>query len=116
MLFLQTITYSEHDGLKRKKVGSRYERVRNIHSWNSDHIMGRIVLYELTRHSDHHFRASKKYQVLESLEDSPKLPFGYPMSMLLAFVPTLWFAFMHPCLRKMEENPPIKVGSNPNSL
>ena len=101
-LFLETINYIEHYGLRRKKIGHKYERVQNTHSWNSDHIMGRIILYELTRHSDHHFRASKKYQVLESLEESPKLPFGYPMSMLLAFVPPLWFAFMHPVLLKME--------------
>ena len=101
-LFLETINYIEHYGLSRKKVGNKYERVQNTHSWNSDHIMGRIILYELTRHSDHHFRASKRYQVLESLEDSPRLPFGYPMSMLLAFVPPLWFALMHPVLRKME--------------
>lgn len=101
-LFLETINYIEHYGLRRKKVGNKYERVQNTHSWNSDHIMGRIILYELTRHSDHHFRASKRYQVLESLEDSPRLPFGYPMSMLLAFVPPLWFALMHPVLRKME--------------
>ena len=101
-LFLETINYIEHYGLMRKKVGNKYERVQKIHSWNSDHIMGRIILYELTRHSDHHFRASKRYQILESFEDSPRLPFGYPMSMLLAFVPPLWFAFIHPVLRKME--------------
>ena len=101
-LFLETINYIEHYGLRRKKGENKYEKIQNTHSWNSDHIMGRIILYELTRHSDHHFRASKRYQVLESLEDSPRLPFGYPMSMLLAFVPPLWFAYMHPVLRKME--------------
>ena len=101
-LFLETINYIEHYGLQRKKNGGKYERVQSRHSWNSDHIMGRIILYELTRHSDHHLRASKKYQVLESLEDSPKLPFGYPMSMLISFFPPLWFAIMHPLLLKME--------------
>ena len=101
-LFLETINYIEHYGLRRKKVGKKYERVQNTHSWNSDHIMGRIILYELTRHSDHHYRASKKYQVLESFQDSPRLPFGYPMSMLLAFVPPIWFAFIHPVLRKIK--------------
>ena len=101
-LFLETINYIEHYGLKRKKFGNKYERVQKKHSWNSDHIMGRIILYELTRHSDHHFRASKKYQILESFKDSPRLPFGYPMSMLLAFVPPLWFAFIHPVLIKIE--------------
>ena len=97
-LFLETINYIEHYALARKKINGKYEKVQHIHSWNSDHIMGRIVLYELTRHSDHHFRASKKYQVLDSLENSPTLPFGYPASMLLALVPPLWFRVIHPKL------------------
>lgn len=100
-LFLETINYIEHYGLVRKKIDGKYEKVQNIHSWNSDHIMGRIVLYELTRHSDHHYRASKKYQILESHKTSPRLPFGYPMSMLLALVPPLWFRVIHPKLKKI---------------
>ena len=76
-LFLETINYVEHYGLLRKKeLSGRYERVKPHHSWNSNHTIGRIVLYELTRHSDHHFKSSKKYQVLESLEDCPHLPYG----------------------------------------
>ena len=95
-LFLETINYIEHYGLQRNKTESgRYERVQTKHSWNSNHIIGRIVLYELTRHSDHHFKASKKYQVLEHKEESPQLPFGYPTSILLALVPPLWFRLMY---------------------
>ena len=94
-LLLETINYVEHYGLLRKKINGRYERVKPIHSWNSDHVVGRIVLYELTRHSDHHYRASKKYQILESKKESPKLPFGYPSSMLIALVPPLWFRIMN---------------------
>ncbi len=97
-LFLETINYIEHYGLVRKEINGKYEKVQNIHSWNSNHVMGRIVLYELTRHSDHHYRASKKYQVLESLENSPTLPFGYPGSMIIATLPPLWYAIMHPKL------------------
>ena len=97
-LFLETINYIEHYGLVRKEINGKFEKVQNIHSWNSNHIMGRIVLYELTRHSDHHFRASKKYQVLESLENSPTLPFGYPGSMIIATLPPLWYTIMHPKL------------------
>ena len=60
-LFLETINYIEHYGLSRKKgQNGRYERVKTIHSWNSNHVVGRLVLYELTRHSDHHFISSKK--------------------------------------------------------
>ena len=95
-LFLETINYIEHYGLQRKKLPSgRYERVQPHHSWNSNHYIGRIVLYELTRHSDHHFKASKKYQLLENITDSPQLPFGYPTSILVAMVPPLWFKLMN---------------------
>jgi len=100
-LLLETINYIEHYGLQRKKLpNGRYERVDMRHSWNSNHEIGRIVLYELTRHSDHHFKANRKYQVLRHHDESPQLPLGYPGSMLMSFVPPLWFAVMN---RKLEE-------------
>lgn len=95
-LLLETVNYIEHYGLLRLKTKSgRYERVKQVHSWNSNHILGRIVLYELTRHSDHHYRAAKKYQVLDCHEQSPQMPFGYPTSMVMALVPPLWFKVMN---------------------
>lgn len=95
-LLLETVNYIEHYGLIRRKTNSgRYERVKEIHSWNSNHIIGRIVLYELTRHSDHHYKSSKKYQILDCHEDSPQMPFGYPTSMVLAMLPPLWFRIMN---------------------
>jgi len=95
-LLLETVNYIEHYGLLRlKKDSGRYERVKEIHSWNSNHIVGRLVLYELTRHSDHHFKSSKKYQVLVCHDQSPQLPFGYPTSMVLALIPPLWFFIMN---------------------
>lgn len=95
-LLLETINYIEHYGLVRQKNNSgRYERVREIHSWNSNHLLGRILLFELTRHSDHHYRASKKYQILDHHDQSPQLPFGYPTSMVLSLFPPLWFMLMN---------------------
>jgi len=95
-LLLETVNYIEHYGLLRGKTNSgRYERVKEIHSWNSNHIVGRIILYELTRHSDHHYKTSKKYQVLECHKESPQMPFGYPTSMVLALIPPLWFNIMN---------------------
>ena len=96
-LFLESINYIEHYGLVRLKTPSgRYERVQPQHSWNSNFNIGRIVLYELTRHSDHHFKSSKKYQLLNSFDQSPTLPLGYPASILLSFIPPLWFKIMNP--------------------
>ncbi|MCH2044684.1 MAG: alkane 1-monooxygenase [Saprospiraceae bacterium] len=96
-LLLETINYVEHYGLMREqKASGRYEPVNMCHSWNSDQILGRIMLYELTRHSDHHYKANRKYQVLRHFEESPQLPMGYPSLVLLALVPPLWFWVMNP--------------------
>jgi alkane 1-monooxygenase len=96
ILLLETINYIEHYGLQRQLLPSgEYERVLPKHSWNSDHIMGRIILLELTRHSDHHFKATRKYQILRHLDDSPQLSLGYPGSMLMSLIPPLWFQFMN---------------------
>lgn len=95
-LLLETINYIEHYGLKRNLLPSgRYERVSEIHSWNSNHMLGRILLYELTRHSDHHYKSQKKYQVLEYHDDSPQMPYGYPASIVLSLIPPLWFFIMN---------------------
>ena len=96
-LLLETVNYIEHYGLRRKKMeNGRYEAVKPYHSWNSNHPLGRIYLYELTRHSDHHFKASRRYQVLRHFDEAPELPFGYPGSMLVALIPPLWFSVMNP--------------------
>ncbi len=89
---LEAINYIEHYGLLRKRLPSgKYERVGMQHSWNSEHQLGRIMLYELSLHADHHYKASKKYQTLQSIPESPQLPTGYPGSILMALIPPLWF-------------------------
>ena len=96
ILLLQTVNYIEHYGLLRvKNEHGRYERVKHTHSWNSDHVIGRLVLFNLSRHSDHHYNGSKHYQVLKSLPESPQMPTGYPGMMLFSLIPPLWFKFMN---------------------
>ncbi len=105
VLLLETINYIEHYGLRRKQInGTVYEAVDVQHSWNSDHVMGRIFLYELTRHSDHHAKSTKKYQVLNHATKSPQLPYGYPASMILALIPPVWFKLIHPVLDQYQSS------------
>jgi alkane 1-monooxygenase len=100
-LLLETVNYIEHYGLRRQRLPSgNYEPVSPRHSWNADHELGRIFLYELTRHSDHHYKSTRKYQVLRHFDESPQLPLGYPASMLTALIPPLWFHIIHPSLNK----------------
>ena len=103
ILLLETVNYIEHYGLRRRKNGDSYERPLPIHSWNSDHPLGRLVLLELTRHSDHHYLASRKYQVLRHFDESPQLPAGYPAMMALAFFPPLWFRVMDREIERLKE-------------
>jgi len=102
-LLLETVNYIEHYGLKREATGNnQYERVQPHHSWNSNHIIGRLMLFELSRHSDHHYLASRKYQILRSYENSPQMPTGYPGMILLSLVPPIWFKVMHNQMKKYQ--------------
>ncbi|TCJ14067.1 alkane 1-monooxygenase [Flaviaesturariibacter flavus] len=102
ILLLETVNYIEHYGLQRKATGEgRYERALPAHSWNSNHVIGRVMLFELSRHSDHHYLASRRYQVLRHHEGAPQMPTGYPGMMILSLLPPAWFAVMHPRIKKM---------------
>jgi alkane 1-monooxygenase len=96
ILLLETVNYIEHYGLQRKSTdNNKFERALPKHSWNSNHPIGRMMLFELSRHSDHHYLASRKYQILQHHQNAPQLPTGYPGSMLLSLLPPLWFTIMN---------------------
>ncbi len=100
-LLLETVNYIEHYGLSRNTTSEeQYERVQPHHSWNSNHIIGRLMLFELSRHSDHHYLASRKYQILRSFDNAPQMPTGYPGMILLSLFPPLWFKIMHQQMKK----------------
>ena len=101
MLLLECVNYIEHYGLSRKQTASgQYERTMPHHSWNSNHVVGRLMLFELSRHSDHHYLASRKYQVLRHHDHSMQMPTGYPGMMILAHIPPLWFYIMNKRIKK----------------
>lgn len=104
VLLLETVNYVEHYGLTRGRAAhGGWERVRPIHSWNSNRPMGRIFLFELTRHADHHANATRPYPVLRHHDDAPELPMGYPAMVLLAWVPPLFMAVMDGLLDEVPE-------------
>ena len=109
ILLLETINYIEHYGLVRAKVSEhRFEDAQPCHSWNSDHVIGRLMLYELSRHSDHHAYPQRKYQVLRHHDDSPQMPTGYPGMMVLATIPPLWFAVINPRIKNFGKSPVLQ--------
>jgi alkane 1-monooxygenase len=103
VLLLESINYIEHYGIIRREVAQgKYERVNPLHSWNASQFVSNLVLFQLQRHSDHHAYAARPYQVLRHFDESPQLPGGYPLMILLAFLPPLWFRIMNPRLERWQ--------------
>jgi len=102
VLTLETVNYIEHYGLERKvNDKGNYERIEPYHSWNSNHPIGRIMLFELSRHSDHHYNSLRKYQILKHHKNTPQMPTGYPGMMILATLPPLWFFIMNRRIKEL---------------
>lgn len=92
---LEVINYVEHYGLLRQKdAHGRYERCQPKHSWNSNHVVTNLFLYQLQRHSDHHANPVRAFQALRHFENSPQLPSGYASMLLPAYIPWVWYALM----------------------
>ncbi|GAA2624510.1 alkane 1-monooxygenase [Paractinoplanes durhamensis] len=94
--FLEVVNYLEHYGLRREWTGSRYERVDEQHSWNSNRLITNIFLYQLQRHSDHHANPIRRYQILRTFDTSPQLPAGYATMIVVALFPPIWRRIMDP--------------------
>lgn len=102
---LEAINYIEHYGLVRKQLPSgRFEKVQPWHSWNSASHMSNIALINLARHSDHHFKASRPYQILRHYDKAPQLPLGYGSMLMAAMIPPLWFYVMNPKVETWRES------------
>jgi alkane 1-monooxygenase len=94
ILMLELFNYVAHYGLVRLAG----ERLGPQHSWNVSRRMNNAALFNMGRHSDHHDHPARAYQALEALPDGPQLPTGYAGAILMALVPPLWRAVMHPRL------------------
>jgi alkane 1-monooxygenase len=98
---LTSANYVEHYGIKRlQSEHGRYETCQPHHSWNSNHLVSNLVLFQLQRHSDHHTHPARSYQSLRDFPDLPRLPSGYFGMFFLAYIPPLWFRVMDPLLIK----------------
>ena len=113
---LEVVNYVEHYGLLREKDASnRYVRCEPEHSWNSNHVVGNILLYHLQRHSDHHAHPARRYQALRHFDAAPQLPAGYATMVTAAYFPRLWFALMDHRVVKHYEGDLSKINMQPSA-
>lgn len=96
---LEAVNYVEHYGLRRQRTAEgRYEQVRPVHSWNNNHVVTNLLLFQLQRHSDHHENPARRFVALRHVDDAPQLPAGYAAMILVALFPPLWRKIMDPRL------------------
>jgi alkane 1-monooxygenase len=81
VVLLEVVNYIEHWGIERTT-----KTVTTSDSWDTDNWFTLYTLVGLSRHSDHHARASRPYHLLQRFEDSPKMPSGYYGTILLAML------------------------------
>jgi alkane 1-monooxygenase len=85
---LEAINYTEHYGLVRE----RGKPVRMRHSWNSNHFLSSLYLYNVTRHSDHHRSSNLKFWELDPCDGSaPILPYGYLGMLYLSLITPFFY-------------------------
>lgn len=111
---LSAANYVEHYGLLRERdAQGRYLRPAPRHSWNSNHVLSNILLYQLQRHSDHHAHPTRPYQALRHFEEAPQLPLGYFGMFVLAWLPPLYFRVMDPRVLAQAGGDPKRINRDP---
>ncbi len=114
---LEVVNYLEHYGLLRQQdEKGNVERTQPEHSWNSNHTVTNLFLYQLQRHSDHHAHPSRSYQLLRHFNEAPQLPSGYATMIMPAYFPPLWFAIMNKRVKAHYYNDMSKVNMHSKPL
>ncbi|MBD3195633.1 MAG: alkane 1-monooxygenase [Candidatus Lokiarchaeota archaeon] len=100
---LEIINYIEHYGLLREKDSDgNYKSVKPYHSWNSSKRLTNWFLFNLQRHSDHHYKPGRRYQILRHFDEAPQLPTGYAGMILIALIPPLFKKIINPRITELK--------------
>lgn len=104
IFILEVFNYVVHYGLLRRVLpDGSIEPLSSSHSWNAPQRFTNWALMNGGYHSEHHRRPSQGYGSLLHDSTAPELPMGYAGTMILALVPPLWRAVMHPRLDRVLE-------------
>lgn len=99
-MYLELVNYIEHYGLARVPG----QPVLPRHSWNSNHRISTLFLYNLTRHSHHHHRGHLPFWQLQAFPEAPSLPYGYLTMIFIAMIPPLFRKVMAPALAEWDRH------------
>jgi hypothetical protein len=96
---LEFVNYMEHYGIVRVPG----TKVEPRHSWNANQRISGYVLYNLTRHSNHHAEGDAPFWRLSPYPDSPMMKYGYLTMIVFTMVPPLYRKMMIPKLKDWDQ-------------
>lgn len=97
---LEIVNYMEHYGMVRDPK----TKVQPRHSWNTNKRVSSWAMFNLTRHSHHHSKASIPFHKLEPMANSPEMITGYLGTIFVTLIPPLWYKLMEPKLLDWDTN------------
>ena len=95
---LELVDYIQHYGLNRPIKNGKYLPYGEQHSWNSRHSSANWSTFNLGLHAEHHQTANKHYPLLSQQKKIMEMPANYPLMIIMALIPPLWFKVMDPKL------------------
>jgi alkane 1-monooxygenase len=99
-IYLEIVNYIEHYGLVRIPG----QPVEARHSWDSYRRVSSGMFYNLQLHAHHHRVATRRFwELTPSYGEAPVLPYGYMVSIFIAFVPGVWPKISAPLLRDWDD-------------
>lgn len=107
-LGMQIMTYMQHWALADPRwIGSRAQPL----AWEDDCRFQAWITLHISFHQAHHRSASVPFYRLGMDADSPRLPAGYILMMVISLFPPLWRWAMLPALHEWRTNPSVRVSA-----
>tara|TARA_B100000700_G_C15005999_1_gene838556 strand:+ start:196 stop:1206 length:1011 start_codon:yes stop_codon:yes gene_type:complete len=100
IILLELVDYIQHYGLERTKKNGKYETYSEQHSWNSRHTSANWSTFNLGLHAEHHQTANRHYPLLSHQKKIMEMPTNYPVMIMMALIPPIWFRVMNLKLKK----------------
>lgn len=97
ILYLDTVNYMQHYGLRRKvdETTGKLERVGRQHSWDCSHLVSNLLTFNAGAHADHHIDGVVAYPSLDN-GIGPEFPYGLHVMTWMALVPPLFWSVADP--------------------
>lgn len=104
VLIGETANYFSHYGIERKIINGKPEPIKPEHSWDAPNKLADWFLFSAGKHADHHCRPTAPFNDLKLEYPQHAITYGFPVTILVCWIPPLFFKMMEPRFPKVMDN------------